>query len=143
MQNSKGSDSSTHTDSLANEPVNDPNWFQLSSETAKVAGAFAQLFAMEFNQALRSIPKMIGVALIAVFFTVCTWLSLSVLAAWSVYSLSHSPLLALAALFALQILALIACAVSINTYKKRISLPHTRAHWQQLKGGISEAFTTH
>ena len=143
MQNPNANGSSTSTDSLTNEPVNDPNWFQLSSETAKVAGAFAQLFALELNQAVRSVPKMIGVVLMSLFFAVCAWLSLSAFAAWSVYSLTHSSLLGMAALFVMQLLALFVCGYQVSTYKKRISLPHTRAHWQQLKGGISEAFQTH
>lgn len=143
MQNTAQTSDKEQPGSHPCEPVNDPNWLQLSSHAVQVVTSFAQLALLELNLTLHTIPKLLGVVMMSLFFAICTWLSFGITVAWGVYALTGTVFYGLLVFFALQLMALITCIVMKKKFSHSIGLPHTREQWQSLKGSLHEAFGTH
>lgn len=117
----------------------DTGWLQISKEVLHVGKGFIELALLELALAAKTVPKIIASALAAAVFALLAWLALGVCAGWAAALLTGLPILAPLTFLLLQVIALGVCAAAIKRHKQLLTLPNTRAHWQQFKGAINEA----
>ena len=93
-----------------------------------MAAALIRLAIAEISLAKEDAGRLIVSSLLIIPMLVLSWIALSVLAAWIVFSLSASVSLALAAFAAIQLLAVVILLNRIKTYRRSLTLPATRVH---------------
>ncbi len=93
-----------------------------------MAAALIRLAIAEISLAKEDAGRLIVSSLLIIPMLVLSWIALTVLAAWIVFSLSASVSLALAAFAAIQLLAVVILLNRIKTYRRSLTLPATRVH---------------
>jgi uncharacterized membrane protein YqjE len=116
-----------------------PSLMVLASDAVTVAKSFVELAALELRLALQSLPKILGLLVVAFLLALFTWLSFSTAVGWLVYSWLGSAGWGIAGFLLTQIVALIACRFLIATYIKRASLPHTRDFVKNIQENFRDA----
>ena len=91
-----------------------------------MAAALIRLAIAEISLAKEDAGRLIVSSLLIIPMLVLTWVALSVLAAWIVFTQTASVSLALAAFAAIQLLAVVILLNRIKTYRRSLSLPATR-----------------
>lgn len=116
-----------------------PSLLVLASDAVTVAKSFAELAALELRLALQSLPKILGLLIVAFLLSLFAWLSFSAAVGWLAYTWLGSAGWGIAGFLLLQILALIACRFMISTYTHRASLPHTRNFVKNVRENFRDA----
>lgn len=93
-----------------------------------MAAALIRLAIAEISLAKEDAGRLIVSSLLIIPMLVLTWVALSVLAAWIVFTQTASVSLALAAFAAIQLLAAVILLNRIKTYRRSLTLPATRVH---------------
>ena len=93
-----------------------------------MAAALIRLAIAEITLAKEDAGRLIVSSLLIIPMLVLTWVALSVLAAWIVFTQTSSVSLALAAFAAIQLLAVVILLNRIKTYRRSLTLPATRVH---------------
>jgi uncharacterized membrane protein YqjE len=93
-----------------------------------MAAALIRLAIAEISLAKEDAGRLIVSSLLIIPMLVLSWIALTVLAGWIVFSLSASVSLALAAFAAIQLLAVVILLNRIKTYRRSLTLPATRVH---------------
>ena len=125
--------------SAAGDASPSPSLMVLASDAVTVAKSFLELAALEVRLALQTLPKILGLLVIAFLLSLFAWLSFSTAAGWLAYVLLGSVGWGIAGFLLLQIVALIACRFVLATYMQRVSLPHTRDFVKNMQENFREA----
>lgn len=116
-----------------------PSLLMLASDAMTVAKSFAELAALELRLAVQSLPKILGLLIVAFLLSLFAWLSFSAAVGWLAYSWLGSAGWGIAGFLLLQVIALIACRFMISAYMHRASLPHTRNFFKNVQENFRDA----
>lgn len=116
-----------------------PSLMVLANDAVTVAKSFMELAALELRLALQSLPKVLGLLIVAFFLALFAWLSFSAAMGWLAYSWLGSLGWGITGFLLLQIVALIVCRVLIASYLHRASLPHTRNFVKNVQENFRDA----
>lgn len=103
---------------------------QLGQQLLGFAADITDLARMEALLAVQSIPRLLMLWLIMMPVILLTWCSLTALIAWAMFSVTGQIGVGLFSFFLQQVLLLLACYLLYTKYKKRMTMPYTRKHWQ-------------
>jgi len=138
------------TDSLSGvkSQANTTNWLADLEQTLQLGDQFVgfavgviDLARMEALLAIKTLPKLLMLWLIMIPIILLTWCAFSALAAWSVYAASDEIGLGMLMLFMLQVLLLLSCRWLFVKYRKRMTLPYTRAQIEGFMRSNSDGFS--
>lgn len=116
-----------------------PTILGLAGDAMTVAKSFAELAALELRLALQSLPKILGLLVVAFLLLLFAWLSFSAVVGWLAYSWLGSAGWGIAGFLLMQIAALIACRYLVAAYVHRASLPHTRSFVKNVQENYRDA----
>lgn len=123
----------------ADSATESPSLLVLANDAVTVAKSFVELAALELRLALQSLPKILGLLVVAFLLTLFAWLSFSAAVGWLAYSWLGSAGWGIAGFLLMQIVALIACRFMIAAYAQRASMPHTRNFVKNLQENFRDA----
>jgi len=107
-------------------------WLDWARSLSGLMGSLSRLLNAEVNLAVADLRRLLVVALLMVPLACFAWLGLSVFIAWCIYAVSGWLGLALAGFFLLQCAVLLVLTRLVRSYKKSLSLPHTRQQLQAI-----------
>jgi uncharacterized membrane protein YqjE len=110
------------------------SWLQ---QAASTSSELFDLFQLEVQLAVTDIKRLIILAKLFVPMLMLSWISLSALLTWYVYSLHASVSQGLLFLCAFQFLGLLGIVIGWKYYQKSLTLPLTRQHIRQIIKGQS------
>ncbi len=113
-------------------------WMAWISETASTGSTFAELLAAEVRLALGDAGRLLMLALLSLPVVLLAWLGLTSLIAWLLGSASDSVSVGLLAFLLQQCTLLAVMGWLWKRYKRSLSLPLTRQHWQAFTGGMRQ-----
>lgn len=116
-----------------------PSILALAGDALVVAKSFMELAALELRLALQSLPKILGLLVVAFLLSLFAWLSFSAAIGWLAYSWLGSAGWGITGFLLLQIVALIACRFLMAAYLHRASLPHTRQFVKNVQENFRDA----
>ncbi|TFH73439.1 hypothetical protein E3V39_09495 [Gammaproteobacteria bacterium LSUCC0112] len=99
-------------------------WFQ---SLITMIGALLRLAIAELSLAREDLGRMIMGALLFIPLLLMTWVALTVLAAWIIYEQTASATLGITMFAAIHVVAVVVLYKRLNTYRRSLSLPVTRA----------------
>ena len=99
-------------------------WFQ---SLITMIGALLRLAIAELSLAREDLGRMIMGALLFIPLLLMTWVALTMLAAWIIYEQTASASLGFTVFAAIQLVAVVVLYKRLNTYRRSLSLPVTRA----------------
>ena len=110
-------------------------WVELLQQAVAAGATLSQLALLELRLAIADGGRLIVLGLLMLPLTLLAWSGVSVLAAWSAFSLSGSVALGICTFVAVQVITLSVMAVACVRYRKSLSLPGTRRHVRQFMEG--------
>lgn len=116
-----------------------PSLLVLAGEAMTVAKSVVELAALELRLALQSLPKILGLLVVALLLSLFAWLSFSAVVGWLTYAWLGSAGWGITGFLLMQIVALIACRFLIAAYMRRASLPHTRHFVKNIQENFRDA----
>ncbi|HCS62921.1 MAG TPA: hypothetical protein DIW64_01910 [Cellvibrio sp.] len=99
----------------------------LGEQFVGVIGGIVDLARVEALLAVRTLPKIMMLWLLMMPIMLLTWCAFSALLAWSVFAASGHVGLGMLTFFLQQVLLLLVCRWLFVKYRKRMSMPYTRA----------------
>lgn len=123
----------------ATQTKESPSLLVLANDAVTVAKSFMELAVLELRLALQSLPKILGLLIVAFLLTLFAWLSFSAAVGWLAYAWLGSTGWGIAGFLLMQIVALIACRFLIAAYVQRASLPHTRNFVRNVQENFRDA----
>ncbi len=107
-------------------------WLDWARSLSELLGSLSRLVNAEVNLAVGDLRRLLVVVLLMVPLACFAWLGLGALFAWSLYAVSGWVGLALSGFFLLQCLALFVLRQLARSYRKSLTLPHTREQLQAI-----------
>lgn len=123
----------------ATQTSESPSLLVLANDAVTVAKSFMELAVLELRLALQSLPKILGLLIVAFLLTLFAWLSFSAAVGWLAYTWLGSAGWGIAGFLLMQIIALIACRFLIAAYVQRASLPNTRNFVRNVQENFRDA----
>jgi len=105
----------------------------------KLASEFSGLVLLESKLAIASVPRYFEFTFLKLFMLICVWLSFSGCVMWLIVLAANSVLLGLIAMTGLQLLGYFICKKMQDSYRHKLTLPHSRQQLIQLGESINES----
>ncbi|MDO3383500.1 hypothetical protein [Gilvimarinus algae] len=99
----------------------------LGEKSIALLKSSAELFRLEALLAIQSTPRLVAAWLLTLPAMLLCWLSFSAMVAWACYEWAGVPLVGFVALFALQLVFLLALKWMLRRHSHNMSFPATRA----------------
>lgn len=99
-------------------------WFQ---SLITMIGALLRLGMAELSLAREDLGRLIIGALLFIPLLLITWVALTVLAAWIIYEQTASATFGISVFAAIHVVAMVVLYKRLNTYRRSLLLPVTRA----------------
>lgn len=125
--------------SAADDATSRPSFMVLAADALTVVQSLVQLVLLELRMAAQSVPKILGLAVVAFFLTLFAWLSLSAAVGWLAYHLLGSVGWGILAFLVVQIISLLMCRYLVAIYLRRLTLPNTRNFLKTIQENLREA----
>ena len=107
-------------------------WLDWARSLSGLLGSLSRLLNAEVNLAVADLRRLLVVALLMLPLACFAWLGLSGFVAWGLYAISGWLGLALGGFFLLQCVVLLVLRRMARSYRKSLSLPHTREQLQAI-----------
>lgn len=114
---------------------------RLGEQVVGVVGGIVDLARVEALLAVRTLPKIMMVWMLMIPTMLLTWCAFSALLAWSVFAVSGQVGLGMLTFFLQQVLLLLVCRWLFMKYRKRISMPYTRAQINEFLRSAKHGFS--
>lgn len=114
---------------------------QLGEQFIGVIGGIVDLARVEALLAVRTLPKIMMLWLLMMPIMLLTWCAFSALMAWSLFAATGELGLGMLTFFLQQVLLLLVCRWLFVKYRKRISMPYTRAQIDEFLRSTQHGFS--
>jgi hypothetical protein len=107
-------------------------WLSLGAEAGTVFQQFLALLRLEARLAVGDAGRLLAVFALMLPLALLSWVGLSMLLAWLVFSGSGSVALGITGFLAVQVVAMLLLALAARRFQRSLSFPATRRQWEAL-----------